>query len=54
MALREGRILGLWTGNAWQREILEEQRMKSEKMDYDELFIGTKGNEHRLMSNEWY
>ena len=30
------------------------QRMKSEKMDYDELFIGTKGNEHRLMSNNCY
>ena len=37
--------------NARQREILEEQRMKSEKMNYDELFIGTKGSEHRLMSN---
>ena len=37
--------------NARQREILEEQSMKSEKMDYDELFIGTKANKHRLMSN---
>ena len=40
--------------NAQHREISKEQRMKSEKMDYDELFIGTKGNEHQLMSNNWY
>ena len=36
------------------RENFRGQRMKSEKMDYDELFIGTKGNEHQLISNNWY
>ena len=29
------------------------QRMKSEKMNCDELFIGARENGHRLMSNNW-
>ena len=37
--------------NARQRVISEEQKMKSEKMDYGELFIGTKENKYQLMSN---
>ena len=29
------------------------QRMKSEKMNYDGLFIGTRENGHWLISNNW-
>ena len=47
-------IVDKYAGECSAEKNFRGQRMKSEKMNYDELFRGTMVNGHRLISNNWY